>query len=255
MIEGLSSIRLEKNVPIPLYYQLKKQLLTLIDGAVLQEGDMLPPENEFCNLLHVSRPTVRQAFSELVAEGFLNRYKGKGTFVSKHKLEERFLSKLETFDNEMISKGLIPQTKIIALKKITDPHEANGKLGIPLGAPLIYLSRVRLADKVPLVYVETFLPYEQYSKLMDVDFKVNSLYQSLEKIYSIRVNRVRREIEAINAHQKEAELLQITKNKALILVKTVASSDDASLPVEYSIARYRGDRNKFSVEILGYYCS
>jgi GntR family transcriptional regulator len=252
---GLEIIKLNKNVPIPLYYQLKKQVLALVDKGVLKEGDMLPPENELCDLLHISRPTIRQAFSELVAEGFLNRYKGKGTFISKRKVEERFLSKLETFDKEMISKGLTPQTKVIALKKLAGPHEANTKLDLPLDAPFIYLSRVRLADKVPLVYVETFLPYEPYAKLMEMDFSSKSLYQSLEKLFHVRVNRVRREIEAVNAHQKEAELLQIAKNKALILVKTVAYSDESPSPVEFSIARYRGDQNKFSVDILGYYYS
>jgi GntR family transcriptional regulator len=255
MVQGLGGIKLDKNVPIPLYYQLKKQVLTLIDEAALQEGDMLPPENELCELLHVSRPTIRQAFSELVAEGFLNRFKGKGTFVSKHKVEERFLSKLETFDKEMISKGLTPQTKVISLKKLTGPREANEKLGIPLDAPLISLCRLRLANEAPLVYVETFLPYEPYMNLMDVDFNVNSLYQTLEKLYRVRVNRVRREIEAINARKKEAELLQTAKNKALIQVKTIGSSEDTPSPVEFSIAWYRGDRNKFSVDILGYYYS
>ncbi|MDR2629292.1 MAG: GntR family transcriptional regulator [Spirochaetaceae bacterium] len=250
-----NAIKLDKNIPIPLYYQLKKQILSLIENAAIQEGGMLPPENELCEVLNVSRPTIRQALSELVNEGYLSRYKGKGTFVSNPKVEERFLSKLETFNQEMISKGLTPQTKVIKLEKITGPHEANEKLALPLNAPLIYLGRLRLADGVPLVYVETFLPYEQYPKLMEVDFTVNSLYQSLEDLYHVRVNRVRREIEAINARHKEAELLQITKNKALILVRTVASSDDAPMPVEFSIARYRGDRNKFSVDILGYYYS
>ncbi|MDR2758242.1 MAG: GntR family transcriptional regulator [Spirochaetaceae bacterium] len=249
------SIKLDKNIPIPLYYQFKKQVLALIENGMIQEGDMLPPENELCETLNVSRPTIRQALSELVTEGYLNRYKGKGTFVSNPKVEERFLSKLETFNQEMISKGLTPKTKVIKLEKLTGPHEANEKLGLPLDAPLIYLSRVRLADQSPLVYVETFLPYEPYLKLMEVDFTVNSLYQSLEELYHVRVNRVRREIEAINARRKEAELLQITKNKALILVRTIASSDDVPTPVEFSIARYRGDRNKFSVDILGYYCS
>jgi GntR family transcriptional regulator len=252
---GLEVIKLNKNVPVPLYYQLKKQVLSLVDDGVLKEGDMLPPENELCDLLHVSRPTIRQAFSELVAEGFLSRHKGKGTFVSRRKVEERFLSKLETFDKEMRSKGLIPQTKVIALKKLAGPHEANTRLNLPLDVPLIYLSRVRLANKAPLVYVETFLPYDPYARLLDVDFSSKSLYQSLEKLFHVRVNRVRRVIEAIYARQKEAELLQISKNKALILVKTIAHSDESPEPVEFSIARYRGDRNKFSVDILGYYYS
>jgi GntR family transcriptional regulator len=105
-------------------------------------------------------------------------------------------------------------------------------------------------DNVPLVYLETYLPYEPYKELMDINFNENSLYDSLEKLYQIRVNHVHREIEAINAHGKEAKLLQIARNKALSLVKTVAYSDKFPDPVEFSIARYRGDLNKFSVDVF-----
>jgi GntR family transcriptional regulator len=243
-----NSVKLDKDIPIPLYYQLKRQIHSLIDTAVLKEGDMLPPENELCAFLDVSRPTIRQALSELVAEGLLNRYKGKGTFVSKPKVEERFFSKLESFNQEMISKGLSPSTKVFVLEKLPGPQEANERLNIALDAPLIHLSRLRLADNIPLVIVDTYLPFEQYGRLMKVNFAVNSLYDSLEKLCKVRINRVRREIEAINANAREAELLHITKNKALSFVKTVAYAGD-DLPVEFSIARYRGDMNKFTVDI------
>jgi GntR family transcriptional regulator len=195
---GSSFIYLDKNVPVPLYYQLKKQILAMIDDGTLKEGDMLPPENEFCDLLHVSRPTVRQALGRLVAEGLFEQVqKGKGTFVSRNKVEERFFSKLETFH-----------------------------------------------------YVETFLPYKKYEKMMEVDFTVNSLYDSLEKIYHVRISHVRREIVAINARKKEADLLHIARNKAVSLVKTVAISDGSPDPVEFSLAWYRGDLNKFSLDVF-----
>lgn len=245
----LSEIKLDKNVPIPLYYQLKRQVLSMIKESRLQEGDMLPPESELCALLDVSRPTIRQAFNELVSEGYLNRYKGKGTFVSKPKVEERFLSKLESFNNEMRAKNMTPHTVVLSLEKITGPHEAGERLRLPLDAPLIYLSRVRSADNIPLVYVETYLPYNQYPQLMNVDFNEKSLYDSLESLCHVRVNRVCREIEAVNARKKEAELLKIAANKAVSLVKTVAYSENSPLPVEFSVARYRGDLNKFSVDI------
>lgn len=249
MVQVFSAIKLDKAVPIPLYYQLKRQLLALIEDSTLKDGDMLPAENELCELLQVSRPTIRQAFGELVAEGYLHRYKGKGTFVAKPKVEDRFLSKLESFNQEMLAKGLTPHTKVLGLEKLYGPHEANERLGIPLDEPLIHLSRLRSADRVQLVYVETYLPYDRYEKLMQVDFSTTSLYEALETIYHVRVNRVRREIEAVNARRKEAELLQIAQNKALCLVKTSAYADDLPLPVEFSIARYQGDHNKFSVEI------
>jgi GntR family transcriptional regulator len=249
MESAYTSIKLDKSVPIPLYYQIKKQVLSLIENSVIKEGDMLPPENDLCELLKVSRPTIRQAFIELVNEGYLTRHKGRGTFISKPKVDDRFFSKLESFNTEMLSKGLTPHTRVIAVKKIEGPHEANGRLYIPPDAPILYLSRLRSVDKVPLVYVETFLSFEKYGKIMDVDLSVNSLYDSLEKIYRVRVTKVRREIEAINAPRREAELLQIAKNRAISLVKTVSYTDNSPDPIEFSIARYRGDLNKFSVDV------
>ena len=249
MTNKLDSIHLDKNIPIPLYYQLKKQILSLIENAEITEGELLPPENELCKMLNVSRPTIRQAFIELVNEGYLNRYKGKGTFVSTPQVNDRFFSKLETFHDEMVEKGYKPNTKVIKLEKIRGPHEANERLSLHLNAPLIYLSRVRSVDDIPLVYVETFLAYDEYEDLMQVDFTENSLYDSLEKLYNRRVNRVKREIVATNAHHREANLLQITKNKAICLVKTVAHCSSSPGPVEFSIAHYRGDLNKFHVEV------
>ena len=246
-MRGFRGIKLDKNTPVPLYYQLKSLVLAMITDSSLKEGDMLPPENELCELLDVSRPTIRQAFGELVSEGYLNRHKGRGTFVSKPKVDVRFLSKLETFNDEMLAKGMKPSTKLLKLEKIDGPTEANKRLLIPPDAPLVRVSRVRFADSVPLVYVETFLEYGKYGKLLEVDLAVNSLYESLERLCGVRVNRANREIESVNARKMEAELLQIARNKAVSLVKTVAYSDDFPDPVEFSIARYRGDFNKFSL--------
>ena len=249
MVNKLGSINLDKNIPIPLYYQLKMQILDLIEKAEIREGELLPPENDLCDMLKVSRPTIRQAFIELVNEGYLSRYKGKGTFVSTPKVNDRFFNKLETFHDEMVQKGYKPETKVLKKEKIIGPHEANEQLSLPLKAPLIYLGRLRSVNGIPLVYVETYLPYDEYKDLMKVDFAVNSLYNSLEKLYHLRVNRVRREFIAVNARQKEAELLRIARNKAVCLVKTVAYTDNFPNPVEFSVARYRGDLNKFSVEL------
>ena len=243
-----AKIHLDKTIPIPLYYQLKQQMLGLIEEGLLCEDDMLPPENELCNLLSVSRPTIRQAFNELVSEGHLKRYKGRGTFVSKPKIEAHFLSKLESFNDEIRAKGMTPRTEVLALEVLTEPHEADKNLNLPPGSPLIYLSRLRLADGVPLVYVETYIPHDEFSLLLNVDFSEKSLYPTLEELYGVRIKHVKREIEAINARRKEAALLNIATNKAISLVKTIGSIDNTK-PIEYSVARYRGDMNIFNVEL------
>ena len=249
MAQAFPAIKLDKAIPVPLYYQLKKQLLTLIEQGALKEGDKLPPENELCEQLGVSRPTVRQAFGELASEGYLHRFKGTGTFVAAPKISARFFSKLESFDREMRQKGKVPHTQVLTLEKTSAFPKANEALGLQLDTPLVHLSRLRFADEVPLVLVDTYLSHVHYSPLLDVDFNHTSLYDALEQRCGTRVHHVVREIEAVNARRKEANLLQISQNKALVLVRTLAYAPEKPNPVEYSIARYRGDLNTFSVEI------
>ena len=249
MEQIFSNIKLDKNVPIPLYYQLKKQLLSLIEDGALKGGDQLPPEKELCEQLNISRPTVRQAFGELSNEGYLSRFKGSGTFVSAPKVSARFFNKLESFNYEMQMKGKTPTSKVLLLEKTTTFPKANEALGLPIHEPLIHLTRLRFADDVPLVLVDTFLPYSQFPQLLEVDFETKSLYNVLEKEYNTYIHRVSREIEAVTARRKEAELLQCSQNQALILVESLAYATGKSKPTEFSIARYRGDINTFSVEV------
>jgi len=242
-------IKLNKNIPIPLYYQLKKQLLSLIEEGVLKSGDKLPTEKELCEQLNISRPTVRQAFGELSMEGYLHRFKGNGTFVSAPKVSSRFLNKLESFQDEMQHEGKVPNTRVLALEKIQAFPKANEVLGLPIDEPLLLLTRLRFADDVPIVLADTYLPYSQYSGLLNYDFETTSLYEVLEQEYDIYISRVVREIEAVTARRKETELLQCSPNQALILARSLAYTAGQSDPIKYSIARHRGDINTFSVEV------
>jgi GntR family transcriptional regulator len=242
-------IKLDKSTPVPLYYQLKQQLLERIVSSQLAVDEQIPNEIDIGDALGISRSTVRQAFNELVSEGYLYRIKAKGTFVSRPKVDEGFFQKLESFNSEMLQKGLTPSTKVLELKAIPGIKKINAKLGIPPEARLIYLCRLRYADSDPVVYLETYLPHDNYSGLMEEDFTEQSLYSVLECRYNARVVKATREIEAVPANQAEAKFLHIPRNAAICLVKTLATLS-GDIPVEYSIARYRGDRNKFSVELI-----
>ncbi|NLP35709.1 MAG: GntR family transcriptional regulator [Clostridiales bacterium] len=240
--------KLDKNLPIPLYYQIKQMILEAIKKEKIVVGDMIPTELDLCERCKVSRPTVRQAISELVSEGYLYRLKGKGTFVAKPKIQAMFLNKLLSFNEEMNIKGLTPSTKVLDLKVVADNPSINSLLNLSERDKLIYLERVRYANDEPIVYLKTYIPYEPYSDLLNQDFVHNSLYAMLEDIYNKRVTRVHRKIEAVNATRKEAELLEISKGDAISRVRTLAYTKDDET-IEYSIAKYRGDRNEFSVEL------
>ena len=75
-------MKLDKHSNIPLYAQLKDLLLERITQGVYRAGSQIPSELALCDELQLSRPTIRQAIAELVAEGTLIIVKGRGTFVA-----------------------------------------------------------------------------------------------------------------------------------------------------------------------------
>ena len=237
---------LNRDVPIPLYYQLKQFILGQISSGEWPPGAQLPPEQQFCEKFDISRPTVRQAISELTAEGHLLR-KQRRVSVPVPKLEGIFFSTLQTFDAEMRAKNLRPTTDVLTLDVRTFDVAAR-KLDRKPDTPFIYLERLRFADGDPIVWVETYLPYETMAGLLSVDFGRASLYETIESQYQIRIERVTRMFEAALANPREAEVLAVKKGSPICLVRSIAYSQHDD-PIEFSVARYRGDKTQFRVEI------
>ena len=75
-------MKLDKRSSVPLYAQLKDLLIDRVEKGEYPSGSRIPSELQLCEELDLSRPTVRQAISELVSEGTLSIVKGKGTYVA-----------------------------------------------------------------------------------------------------------------------------------------------------------------------------
>ncbi|HTW98930.1 MAG TPA: FadR/GntR family transcriptional regulator [Acidimicrobiales bacterium] len=65
-----------------LVQRLVVELRGQITSGRLAVGDRLPPEPELAGEFGVSRPLLREALAELRAEGFVQTFTGRGTFVS-----------------------------------------------------------------------------------------------------------------------------------------------------------------------------
>ena len=73
--------------PEPLYSVIASQAEELITSGRWQEGHRLPPERELCKDFGVSRATLRQALGELEERGLITRHQGRGTFVSRPRVQ------------------------------------------------------------------------------------------------------------------------------------------------------------------------
>lgn len=245
------NFKVDKNSPVPMYFQIKQEIIKAIHAGIYAPEDQLPTELEFCTDLSISRPTIRQAFQELINEGYIIRLKAKGTFVSKPKVEGYFFKKLESYNDEMHSLGLTPNTKVLSSEVEIASKEVQQHLQLAEGAEVFHLIRLRYANEEPMVHVHTYVPYVAFHNIDQVDFSLltSSLYDIMDVTYHRPISYVDRTIEASNAPSEFSSILQIPLAQAIYTITTIAYDHD-DIPIEYSIARYRGDRNKFSIRLV-----
>ncbi|MFC2139713.1 GntR family transcriptional regulator [Bacteroidota bacterium] len=78
---------IDRNSPVPQYFQLQRWLVEQIEQGVFKPGDKIPTEAEFVQMAGLARATIRQAIQNLVNMGYLNRKRKLGTFVLNRELE------------------------------------------------------------------------------------------------------------------------------------------------------------------------
>ncbi len=87
--------RLDKDNPLPLYYQLRMAILDLIASGELRPNEAIPSERKLAELYGVSRITVIKALNDLAQEGVLERRQGSGTFVTVYPRKARIQAQVQ----------------------------------------------------------------------------------------------------------------------------------------------------------------
>ncbi len=78
----LKSLRLD-NSGVPIYVQLREQILRNLGAGVLTRGDQMPTMREVAVALKIDLNTVRHAYDELERMGAITLVRGRGSFVAQ----------------------------------------------------------------------------------------------------------------------------------------------------------------------------
>ena len=110
---------IDKNSPLPLYFQLQNKLLEKIKDGTYPQNKALPTEHELIQSYGVSRTTVRQAIDNLVKEGYIEKRRGVGTFVAeREKLNSWDLGSLKSFEEAFKESNHKIRTEALSIKAI-----------------------------------------------------------------------------------------------------------------------------------------
>jgi GntR family transcriptional regulator len=235
--EPASRLRVQRE---PKYWGLKRHLLDLLQS--MPPGSPIPTERSLAADFDVSRTTVRQALAELTIEGRLLRVQGKGTFAAEPKVAQRL--QLSSYTEDMRAQGRQPSSKLLEIAEDPADAELSGLLGVRVGAKVLRMQRLRLADGEPMALATTHLPAARFRGLRRYLTSGGSLYQVLRERYGVELGHAEEIIETTLASPAEAELLGSDVGSPMLLLSR-HSFDTEGAPVEWVRSVYRGDRYKF----------
>jgi GntR family transcriptional regulator len=241
--------RIDQDSPVPYYYQLEQILIGDIESGHYKPGDRLPSEHELCATFDVSRTVVRQALTELETGGWLQRRKGRGTFVAPRKVPEYLFQNLTGLYEDVAARGGVLRSDVRQLERIAAPAPVAAELEINEGDPVIVLDRLRFVDELPWVVAITYIPYELCPQLLEEDMSTQSLYGVLEDKYGIKISYGRRSVESIRAPAAVVRALGIRYGAPSLKLHST-SYDEHSRPVEHFVAHHRGDLSRFEVYLV-----
>jgi GntR family transcriptional regulator len=238
---------LDKDLPIPLYHQLKCALISSIDSGQWQSGQQLPTEDQLAENFGVSKITVRQALRDLVDLGYVTRQRGRGTFVSKPKFDQG-PRELMSFTQEMHRHHLTAGSRVIECSTAEASEHVAEALQLPPGEPVFVLKRLRMADAEPMGVQTAHIPLAMVPGLTADNLENVSLYELIQIKYGLQPARARETYFAIPSEPATAKLLGIAPGWPVFSVERVTFLPNGR-PFEFVQSLMRGDRYSIILDL------
>lgn len=236
--------RIDSESKLPLYDQIERNLRDLIINGRLQTGQIMPSEWDLSALYGVSRLTVRRALEALVRQNWLERKHGVGTFVRQPTIASIADSKL-SFTEQMRAIGRKPSSRLIGHSIIPATAKIARAIHIQEGESIFEITRVRLADDIPILLETSCLSHERFPSLELRSWSENdSLYKILSEEYGVIITGLDHTLKPVLLTEAEARDLRTKAGTPALLSEIVAFTRDGG-PVEYSWSLSNGDKSEF----------
>ena len=171
------NIEISKKSGVPLYIQVKKQIMDAIKKGTLKVGAKMPTERELSQSLQVSRNTISTAYNDLEQEGALKSYQGKGTFVveevmswDSRDIKKKIIKFVDLGLEEALAIGMKPEEFL----DIVDQRVSEKK---------------QIMDKIVAIYVECNIEQAiMFSSQLSKNSNMNVMYLTVNDLEKMDKN-------------------------------------------------------------------
>jgi GntR family transcriptional regulator len=239
--------RQQPGARVPLYSRLRQALHDRVTSGEWQPGDRIPTIRELCALYGVSRITVVQALDTLAHDGFLQRWQGKGVFVSQLAPEAPRLPLL-SFSEEAAGRGQAPSSRVLQLRREPAWPGLSARLELRADESVVLLERLRLVDGSPQALQRAYLPEHLVPGLLERREPIDSLYRMLADSYGILPTNATESYLPVRLGPYQAQVLETESGAAAFQVERT-TSDQRGRPIEFVSSVIRGDRFQVRLQL------
>jgi GntR family transcriptional regulator len=220
------------------------RLRMLIAQGVLHAGEKLPAEPELAARLGVSRPTLRSAIAELVADLVLERRRGVGTFVRQAApLLKHGLERLVGTGESIRQLGMKPGVSELSVEHRRPPEHIVTRLRLST-AGCVRIQRLRTADGRPVMFCDEWIPEQVLPNpaLLDDLGEHESVYERLTEA-GLSVRLATSSIVPYSPGANLRRRLELPPRTPILVLRQLHfASSSAEHPVLYSENYYNSER-------------
>jgi GntR family transcriptional regulator len=229
---------------VPLYKEVRTQILQAISSGEWRAGDALPTERQLCERFHVSMGTLRKAVDDLTVTGVLVRQQGRGTFVARHSEDRYIFSFFHLVPRD--AQKEYPKVDFQNFKMTIADEFAADQLNVRLGTPLVNITnRLSLGGHVASID-EIFLPAALFPGMTRevIKNRNTTLYQMYQDKFEVTVIRTAERLSAAVCNVRQGKLLEIDAGSPVLRINRVAYSFN-NQPVELRLSFANTDRCEY----------
>ena len=223
----LRPVAVLRDQPIPLYVQIRNQLVAAFIAGDIQQGERIPSEPELARSFRVGRPTVRQAVSLLRQEGWVVTQRGLGTyFVGK--AQEVSLLGFDGLTQALRARGIVVQDRVLASGVVDRPELDVLVVDSPGQWWIVRRVRnlVRNERPEPLCVEMDCFPLEVCPDAQWIFERTNSATAVLQETYGFQIAMCDVATRALNVPEMWRELLGLPEGAAVLSMERINRASD-----------------------------
>jgi GntR family transcriptional regulator len=225
-----------------------RELTDLLRRRSFPPGSRLPGERELSTRIGVSRSTLRKALDLLEDKGLVDRSPKRGWFVPPNVVGEP-PSTLQSFSEMARARGLVPGAKVLSARKRQATFEEAGRLRIAPAASVLELSRLRTLDGVPICVDVSIVVLARVPALAHADMTDRSLYETIEELSDVQIDRSSYTLRADACDQFLADLLEVPTGAPILIGEELTYLTDGT-PILAGTMSYRADAYRFQADLF-----